>query len=153
MRITLFTSNNFRHNYLINYLSSVCDELFVVQECNRYFLERKNKDIQSLNILEKYFKKVNEAQNKIFKKELVNKNNKNIKILSVIYGELSNISLSDLDDFTKSDIYIVFGSSFIKGKLIDFLIKKKQSIYMQVCHHIIEVQLVIFGLCLMEILI
>ena len=125
MRITLFTSNNFRHNYLINFLSNVCDELFVIQECKPLFVEIKNEEIQSLNVIEKYFKKVNEAQNKIFKKELVNKNNKNIKILSIIYGELNNISLSDLGEFTKSDIYIVFGSSFIKGNLIDFLIKKK----------------------------
>lgn len=125
MRVTLFTSNNFRHNYLINYLSNFCDELFVVQECKPLFVEIKNEEIQSLNVIEKYFKKVNEAQNKIFKKELVNKNNKNIKILSIIYGELNNISLSDLGEFTKSDIYIVFGSSFIKGNLIDFLIKKK----------------------------
>ena len=125
MRVTLFTSNNFRHNYLINYLSNFCDELFVVQECKPLFSERKNKDIQKYNVIEKYFKKVNEAQSKIFKKELVNKNNKNIKTFSIIYGELSSIYLSDLDDFTKSDIYVVFGSSFIRGKLIDFLIKKK----------------------------
>ena len=125
MRITLFTSNNSRHNYLINFLSNVCDELFVIQECKPLFVEIKNVRNQSLNVLEKYFKKVNKAQNKIFKKEFININNKNIKILSIIYGELNNIPLSDLDKFTKSDIYIVFGSSFIKGNLIDFLIKKK----------------------------
>ena len=28
--------------------------------------------------------------------------------------------------FLESDLYIVFGSSYIKGELIDFLIKKKQ---------------------------
>ena len=33
MKITLFTSNKNRHNYLINLLSEVCDQLFVVQEC------------------------------------------------------------------------------------------------------------------------
>ena len=33
MRITLFTANKNRHNYFINLLSEVTDELFVVQEC------------------------------------------------------------------------------------------------------------------------
>ena len=30
-----------------------------------------------------------------------------------------------LSDFLKSDIYIVLGSSYIKGELIEFLLKKK----------------------------
>jgi hypothetical protein len=37
MKITLFTSNNYRHNYLINLLSNFCDELWVVQECITLF--------------------------------------------------------------------------------------------------------------------
>ena len=37
MKITLFTSNKNRHNYLINLLSDVCDELFVVQEGSTIF--------------------------------------------------------------------------------------------------------------------
>ena len=32
MKITLFTANQFRHNYLINLLSGVSKELYVVQE-------------------------------------------------------------------------------------------------------------------------
>ena len=41
MKITLFTSNNHRHNYLINLLSNVCDELCVVQECRALFPGKK----------------------------------------------------------------------------------------------------------------
>ena len=37
MKITLFTSNKNRHNYLINLLSKISDELFVVQECETIF--------------------------------------------------------------------------------------------------------------------
>ena len=37
MKITLFTSNKNRHNYLINLLSEVSDELFVIQECGTIF--------------------------------------------------------------------------------------------------------------------
>ena len=37
MKVTLFTSNNDRHNYLINLLSNFCDELWVVQERKTLF--------------------------------------------------------------------------------------------------------------------
>ena len=123
MKITLFTSDNHRHNYLINLLSNFCDELWVIQE--RKFVEKNDKKYQNKNIIENYFIKVLDAQNKIFKNEFFGKNNKNIKKLSILNGELNKLSLSYLNDFLKSDIYVVFGSSYIKGELIDFLIKQK----------------------------
>ena len=125
MKVTLFTSNNHRHNYLINLLSNFCDELWVIQECKTLFTGNIDEKYLNKNIIKKYFIKVLDAQNKIFKKEFVNKNNKNIKTLPILNGELNKLSLSYLDNFLKSDIYIVFGSSYIKGELIDFLVKKK----------------------------
>ena len=125
MKVTLFTSNNHRHNYLINLLSNFCDELWVVQECKMLFTGKNDGKYQNKNIIEKYFIKVLEAQNKIFKKEFVNKNNKNIRTLPILNGELNKLPLSYLDDFLKSDIYVVFGSSYIKGELVDFLVKQK----------------------------
>ena len=94
MKVTLFTSNNHRHNYLINLLSNFCDELWVVQECKTLFTGKNDEKYQNKNIIEEYFNKVLEAQNKIFKKEFVNKNNKNIKTLPILYGELNKLSLS-----------------------------------------------------------
>jgi len=125
MKVTLFTSNNHRHNYLINLLSNSCDELWVVQECKTLFTGKNNEKHQNKIITEKYFMKVLEAQNKIFKKEFVNKNNRNIKTLPILNGELNKLPLSYLDDFLKSDIYVIFGSSYIKGELVDFLVKQK----------------------------
>ena len=125
MKVTLFTSNNHRHNYLINLLSNFCDELWVIQECKTLFTGNNDEKYLNKNIIKKYFIKVLDAQNKIFKKEFVNKNNKNIKTLPILNGELNKLSLSYLDNFLKSDIYIVCGSSYIKGELIDFLVKKK----------------------------
>ena len=125
MKITLFTSNNYRHNYLINLLSNFCDELWVVQECTTLFTGKSDEKCQDKNIIEKYFIKVLEAQNNIFKKEFVNKNNRNIKTLPILNGELNKLPLSYLDDFLKSDIYVVFGGSYIKGELVDFLVKQK----------------------------
>ena len=125
MKITLFTSNNNRHNYLINLLSNICDELWVVQECKTLFPGKNVNRYSKSKIIESYFNYVKEAENKIFRKEYVNKNSKNIKILPIPFGEINNLSLSYLDNFLKSDIYVVFGSSYIKGSLIDFLISQK----------------------------
>ena len=125
MRVTLFTSNNCRHNYLINLLSNYCDELWVIQECKTLFTGRIDNKYNCSILIESYFKKVLEAQTKIFKKKYVNINNKNIKTFPILYGELNSLSLSYLNNFLKSDIYIIFGSSYIKGDLVEFLIKKK----------------------------
>ena len=40
-------------------------------------------------------------------------------------GDLNNCSLNTLSDFLKSEIYVIFGVSYIKGHLIDFLIKQR----------------------------
>ena len=124
MKVTLFTSNNLRHKYLIKLISTYCDELLVVQE-SKSFIEKKDTNYQNSKIIEKYFAKVLEAQEKIFNKEFENNDGKNIKTLSVSEGELNKFSLSSLKDYLESDIYIVFGSSYIKGDLVDFLIRKK----------------------------
>jgi hypothetical protein len=124
MKITLFTSNNRRHNYFVNLLSSICDELWVVQECKNS-IEKKLNIPDSSKTIKSYFNYVKEAENKIFKKKYFNKNFNNIRKLPILYGELNNLSFSYLDNFLKSDIYIVFGSSYIKSRLVDFLVSQK----------------------------
>ncbi len=125
MKITLFTSNKNRHNYLINLLSNYCEELFVIQENNTIFPGKSEGTYKISKLVEKYFKKVNEAQIKIFGNSYVNSENKNIKLLPLASGDLNNCKLNAINDFLKSDIYIVFGSSYIKGDLIDFLEKRE----------------------------
>ena len=121
--ITLFTSNKNRHNYLINLLSEVSEELFVVQECGTILTVPGH--YQESPIMKKYFENVINAQYKLFGNSYVNIKKKNIKILPMISGDLNQCSINLLSDFLKSDFYIVFGSSYIKGELIDFLIKQK----------------------------
>ncbi len=125
MKITLFTSNKNRHNYLINLLSEVAEELYVIQECGTIFPGIVPGYYQATPIMRKYFKNVNDAQAQIFGNSYVNNKKKNIKILPISLGDLNQCSMSLLSDFLMSDIYIVFGSSFIKGELIDFLVKQK----------------------------
>ena len=125
MKISLFTSNDFRHNYLIKFLSNFCDELFVFQESKIPFGGIKTGKKQNSKILDSYLKKVTEAQNKIFKENVENKKNKKIKICPILFGDLNKLSLFKFKEFLNSDIYIVYGSSYIKGELIEFLMKKR----------------------------
>ena len=125
MKITLFTSNKNRHNYIINLFSKFCDELFVVQECGTIFPGVVHGHYPASETLKNYFENVNAAQNKLFGNSYVNIFKKNIKILPILSGDLNKCSLNFLSNFLNSDLYIVFGSSYIKGKLVDFLVKHK----------------------------
>ena len=125
MKITLFTSNKNRHNYLINLLSEVCDELYVIQECGTIFPGIVPGHYQVSSIIKKYFENVSNAQSHLFGNSYVNNKNKNIKILPINSGDLNQCSMNLLSDFLKSDVYVVFGSSYIKGELVDFLVDQK----------------------------
>ncbi len=125
MKITLFTKNNTRHNYLINLLSSISDELFVIQECETIFPGEITGKYNVSTDIKKYFSNVNEAQLKLFGNSYINSSKNKIKILPIQMGDLNKCSLKFLSDFLESDIFIVFGSSYIKGDLIDFLIQHK----------------------------
>ena len=125
MKITLFTSNKNRHNYLINLLSEVSDELYVIQECGTIFPGIVRGHYQVSPTMKKYFENVSNAQSHLFGNSFVNNKKKNIKILPMLSGDLNQCSINLLSDFLKSDVYVVFGSSYIKGELVDFLVKQK----------------------------
>ena len=73
MKITLFTSNKIRHNYLINLFSYFCDQLFVVQES-----EIISNQYAESETMKNYFEKVDNAQTKLFGNSHVNNSSKNI---------------------------------------------------------------------------
>ena len=121
MNITLITSDQVRHNYLVNLLSNIATKLNVIQE-KKTFFSNQNK---ISNLMKNYFLKVDDAQKKVFGNTAIDKKNKNIKLLSLENKELEKCSLNFLSDFLNSDIFIVFGSSFIKKDLVNFLIDHK----------------------------
>ena len=121
MNITLITSDQIRHNYLVNLLSNIATKLNVIQE-KKIFFSNQNK---ISNLIKNYFLKVDDAQKKVFGNAAIDKKNKNIKLLSLENKELEKCSLNSLSDFLNSDIFIVFGSSFIKKDLVNFLIDHK----------------------------
>ena len=125
MKITLFTANQNRHNYLVNLLSNNCDELFVVQENRTIFPGIVPGHYPVAKTMEEYFKNVVNAQSKIFGNSYISGKNKNIHLFPLQSGDLNKCSMDTLSDFLKSDVYVVFGSSYIKGDLVDFLVKNK----------------------------
>ena len=125
MKITIITSNLPRHNYLVNCLSKLNCDLFVIQECQTHFPGRADNGHYKVNAeIKKYFKEVNKSQNKFFKKNTKLHLDK-VKIKSLSFNDLNMFKIADLSTFLKSDLYIVFGSSYLKGDLVNFLIKKK----------------------------
>lgn len=125
MKITLFTANQRRHNFFINQLSCICDELYVIQENRTIFPGILDGHYLKSEIIKNYFKNVIQAEINIFTDFYIFGKNKNINLLPIANKDLNNIELQSITPFLKSDIYIVFGSSYIKGDLVNFLINHK----------------------------
>ena len=125
MKITVFTSNKDRHNHLINELSKIASEIFVIQESRELISFPDTSNFKKKKSIKKYFSLVQEAEKKIIKRTFIRSNNKKLNLIGLKFGDLNNINKNYFKEFLKSDIYIVFGSSFIKGELLKFLIKKK----------------------------
>jgi len=123
MKITLFTSDQLRHNYLINLLSNIAIKLYVIQESVYNNSNDLSNNSHSSDLAKNYFLKVSNAQKKIFGDSFILNNKKNINLLSLNNNTLNDHSIDFFSDFLKSDIYIIFGSSYIKSDLANFLIK------------------------------
>lgn len=125
MKITLFTANQARHNYLINLLSSVSTEINVVQENRTIFPGIVPGHYPATDTIKEYFSKVINAQKELFGNSYISGTKKNLNLLPLESGDLTRCSIEYLSDFLKSDVYLVFGSSYIKGELVDFLVNHK----------------------------
>ncbi len=89
MKLTIFTSNHPRHNYLIELLSSSCTELFVIQESKKKINSGSN-----LFTINKYFENVKKSEIKYFGNNF-NFKNKNIYIKKIEANMLSKINLEN----------------------------------------------------------
>jgi methionyl-tRNA formyltransferase len=125
MKITIFTSNQPRHQYLVNLLLTISSELFVVQECRSIFPGLVPGFYNATEAMQEYFKEVKIAEKKFFKNNCIDIENKKIKFLPISNGDLNHLNIKELNAFLQSDVYIVFGSSFIKGELANFLVDNK----------------------------
>lgn len=123
MKITVFTSNQPRHISFITELAKIADEVYAVQECNTVFPGEISDFFKKSDVMQKYFMNVIEAEKDLFGK--IEFLPSNVRSLSLKTGDLSRLSRDVLNDALQSDVYVVFGASYIRGWLIDFLVAQK----------------------------
>ena len=122
MKITIFTGNQSRHLNLIRLLSKIADQIFCVFEVNTVFPGTIEDFFKNSKLMKIYFEKVINAEKNIFGN--VGFLNHKVKTLTIKRGDLNLLPFKIIKDALKSDVYIIFGASYIKGWLADFLINK-----------------------------
>ena len=120
MNITVFTSNQARHLSLLRDLAKVCNKVYAIIEVNTVFPGDNDDFFKKSAIMKRYFNNVIRAESDFFGDNLFL--NENVIPIVIKMGDLKKIPLYKLELALHSDHYIIFGSSYIKGDLINFLI-------------------------------
>ena len=123
MKITIFTADQPRHNYFINKISEISDQVYVIQE-KKNIITNGHDDLELSSIKSNYFYLVNEAQEKLFGNHKIIKNEKKINLKKIQMGQLSSLKIDEMKKFFSSDFYLIFGSSYIKGSMLKYLSNK-----------------------------
>ncbi len=123
MNITIFTSNQPRHIHLINFLSAICGRIYAVQECNTVFPGEIKDFFDNSDVMNVYFQHVRAAEKEVFGN--IRFLEGNVSHLAIKSGDLNKISQDILAPALQSDVYVVFGASYIKGWLIDYLMEHR----------------------------
>ncbi len=108
---------------LIRLISEIADKTYAVIEQNVKTSSQSQFRTSFKSPIEKYMLNVKNAEKHIFDGNIDFK--KNIMPLKILNGEINSMKYDQLKCFLQSDLYIVFGSSFIKGWLANFLEKNK----------------------------
>jgi Methionyl-tRNA formyltransferase len=122
MKITVFTSNQPRHISLINSLASIADTVYAIQECNTVFPGEVKDFYDNSDVMNTYFQHVRAAEKEVFGN--ISFLSGNIAHLALKDDDLNKVSQEILAPALQSDVYVVFGASYIKGWLIDYLIQR-----------------------------
>jgi len=123
MKITVFTSNQPRHLAYVHQLAEVADEVFVISESTTVFPGQVQDFYAKSATMQDYFTRVKAAEFELFGDLRFSPNS--ARVLSIKQGDLNMMSRQVLAPALDSDLYLVFGSSFIKGWLIDELVEKR----------------------------
>ena len=123
MKVTVFTSNQPRHLNLVRKLAQIADEVFCIQECKTVFPGLVDDFFKKSDIMREYFEKVINAERNIFGD--ITFSAQKVNTLSIKSGDLNNLDQNQLRNSLQSDVYIVFGASYIQGWLIDFLVSNE----------------------------
>ena len=118
-KITIFTGNQLRHIGLINRLARLGGEIHAIMESTTLFPGEVEDFYAASKPMSEYMNKVKMAEQSYFSgMRFVEPN---VKILVCKSGDLNKLGKEDLGGALNSDLYLVFGSSYIKGWLCNFL--------------------------------
>ena len=120
MKITIFTSDRLRHKGLIKRLQTVSENISLVIESGITHYNVATPSVTS-EIMDEYFTHVEEAEIGEFNKDQLPL--AELDSIQLPTGQLSHLQYRDLEHVLKSDIYVVYGASYISGWLGDFLIE------------------------------
>ena len=123
MKITVYTSNQPRHIALIDALADIAETVYAVQECNTIFPGEVDDFFHKSAIMQRYFDHVITAERDVFGDTHFLPDN--VHSLAIKMGDLNRMRNTQLMDALSSDYYIVFGSSYIKNELCDFLVANR----------------------------
>ena len=121
MKVTIFSSNQPRHLNLALEFSKVSNQVFFVSEVKTVFPGQIDDFFKKSEVMQTYFQNVINSEKNIFGNIRFLPNN--VRTLSVKSGDLNKLNKTQINEALNSDIYVVFGSSYIKGWLIDFLVE------------------------------
>jgi methionyl-tRNA formyltransferase len=122
MTVTVFTSNQPRHVALIESLAEMADRVFAIQECNTIFPGQVEDFFRQSPVMQEYFSRVIAAEREVFGSPRFL--SPNAQSMSMKMGDLSRLAPHDLSEARNADVFIVFGASYIKGALCDFLVER-----------------------------
>ena len=123
MRVTVFSSNQPRHLNLAREFAKFADTVYFVSEVKTVFPGKVSDFFQKTEVMQDYFSNVIQSEKKIFGNVDFLPNN--VRTLAIKSGDLNLLSDQQLGNALSSDVFVVFGASYIKGWLIDFLVDKK----------------------------
>jgi hypothetical protein len=144
MQITVFTSNQPRHSALIEALAGVAERIYAVQECNTVYPGRVADFFRKSEVMQRYFERVIAAERAVFgqsrfaetpadgkqlPRTAAPRSSKpvdrgEIRQLPIRMGDLNLLELAELGPALESNLFIVFGTSFIRGELCRFLVER-----------------------------
>lgn len=123
MRISVFTSNQPRHLALCEILSRVADSLYAIHESNTVFPGKVSDFFNKSKVMQEYFSHVIAAERKVFGE--IRFLPANVYQLPIRMGDLSLLDPALLQSALDADLIVVFGSSYIRGELIDKLVERR----------------------------
>ncbi len=123
MKITLFTSNQPRHLALIEALAGIADRVYAVQECNTVFPGKVADFFRKSEVMQRYFERVMKAEAEVFGRPRFGP--ANVVQMALKMGDLNLLEAEALGPAMESDVYVVFGASYIKGWLCEELVARR----------------------------